>query len=98
MARCMLCRDLSLGRDPSAVTVVNGVDRADYPSDFVYITDYVETTPLNINRCINSLRSCRCMSITNCAFNCSCNSNGLCWYDQVRISKFVYHFASTQVS
>ena len=35
--------------------VVNMVDDENYPTDFLYVVDCVETTPMNVNRLITSL-------------------------------------------
>jgi len=35
---------------------VNQVDDEDFPTDFVYVADYVETTPIAVNRVVTSLQ------------------------------------------
>lgn len=51
-------RDVSIGRESIPITVVSSVSGDAIPVDFLYVSDYVETIPININRVITSLRVC----------------------------------------
>ena len=51
-------KDITLGREATAITAVNMVDDADFPTDFVYVADYVETMAIPVNRVITSLQVC----------------------------------------
>ena len=48
-------RDISLGRETQAIAVVNSVDDSDCSPDFLYISGYVETMLVQVNRIITSL-------------------------------------------
>ena len=48
-------KDITRGRESTAITAVNSVDDEDFPTDFVYVADYIETMPLAVNRVITSL-------------------------------------------
>lgn len=61
----LLFRDISYGREANPVPVVNECDDENYPHDFLYVNENVETIPLNINRTITSLR----VSITDLSVN-----------------------------
>ena len=52
----LLHRDISMGKESVPVPVVNGVDDENYPDDFLYVADNIETTPLNVNRVLTSLQ------------------------------------------
>jgi len=56
-------KDITRGRESCAITAVNQVDDEDFPTDFVYVADYVETIPLSINRVITSLEVRVCVSL-----------------------------------
>ena len=45
-----------MGREANPMPVVNNVDDENYPQDFLYVIDNVETAPLNVNRVITSLQ------------------------------------------
>ena len=45
-----------MGREQNPIPVVNQADEEDYPKDFLYIIENIETYPLNINRVITSLQ------------------------------------------
>ena len=51
-----LFSDISLGRESNQVMVVNEVDDEPFPDDFLYVSDYIETVPINVNRVITSLK------------------------------------------
>jgi len=54
-----VCKDITLGRETTSITAVNGVDDDDFPADdFVYVPDYVETMPVAVNRVVTSLEVC----------------------------------------
>jgi len=50
--------DLSRGRDRNCISVVNGVDDEGCPGGFLYVSEYVETMQMNVNRSIASLKVC----------------------------------------
>lgn len=50
------CRDITLGKENNPIPGVNAVDEEENPTDYLYITENCETTPLNINRTITSLQ------------------------------------------
>ena len=54
----LLFRDISYGREANPVPVVNDCDDENYPRDFLYVSENVETAPMNVNRTITSLRVC----------------------------------------
>ncbi|XP_029649008.1 histone-lysine N-methyltransferase EHMT2 isoform X3 [Octopus sinensis] len=76
-------RDISFGRENFPINSINAIDDEGPPLDFQYVTQSVETTPLNINRVISSLQSCNCQD--SCAsMLCVCSRNSVqCWYDQM---------------
>ncbi|XP_074654553.1 uncharacterized protein LOC141908408 [Tubulanus polymorphus] len=78
----LLHRDLSFGKDKTAMPVVNSVDDEDWPRDFMYVTANVETSQLNINRTITSLHNCQCED--DCStVTCPCTQISIkCWYDK----------------
>ena len=45
-----------MGREANAIPVVNCFDDVNYPQDFLYVADYVETSPINVNTVITSLQ------------------------------------------
>lgn len=55
-----LHRDISRGKEPVQIPAVNGLDDEPLPIDYMYLTENCETTPINIDRTITSLQSCRC--------------------------------------
>jgi euchromatic histone-lysine N-methyltransferase len=78
----LLHRDISIGKESNPIPVVNDVDEENYPKDFVYVIENVETTPMNVNRCITSLQYCRCKDDCSTMF-CVCGRNSVrCWYDK----------------
>ena len=52
----MCFRDLSKGRENIPIPCVNAVDDEGMPQDYLYVTDNIETTSLNVNRVIGSLQ------------------------------------------
>ena len=62
---------------------MNGVDDDGIPTDYVYVTDNIETTCLKINRVIGHLQTCQCKDDCSSIY-CACGKNSLrCWYDKV---------------
>ena len=47
--------DVSKGKEQYAIPIVNDVDDESYPTDYKYISNYVESVHMNINRCVNTL-------------------------------------------
>jgi len=67
-------QDITRGREATAITAVNVVDDADFPADFVYVADYVETMPIAVNRVITSLQVHWCntiISLCHCCLICT---------------------------
>jgi len=52
----LIKQDITYGRETSAITAVNAVDDADFPDDFLYVSDYVETTVVPVNRIVTSIK------------------------------------------
>ncbi len=74
-----------MGKEQYAVPVVNDVDEENYPVDFRYVMENVETTPMNVNRTITSLQHCDCRDDCASLF-CRCTRSSVqCWYDKVRV-------------
>ncbi|XP_064615910.1 histone-lysine N-methyltransferase EHMT2-like [Liolophura sinensis] len=78
----LIHRDITLGKENNPIPGVNAVDEEENPTDYLYITENCETTPLNINRTITSLQSCNCKD--SCSSNmCNCSRNSVkCWFDK----------------
>lgn len=76
-----LCHDISKGKEFYPISIVNGVDKHTTPSNYSYVTENCETKPVNIDRTITSLQSCRCED--NCTSqSCICATISIrCWYD-----------------
>ncbi|CAL1536745.1 unnamed protein product, partial [Lymnaea stagnalis] len=53
-------RDITMGREKNPIACVNSEDNELCPTDYLYVIENVETSPLNINYVITSLQSCRC--------------------------------------
>ncbi|KAK6195050.1 hypothetical protein SNE40_000564 [Patella caerulea] len=79
----LLHRDVSLGRERNPIACVNAVDDESFPTDYLYIIENVETSPLNINRVITSLQSCRCKDDCSSMFCVCARSTIKCWYDKM---------------
>ncbi|KAL4219441.1 Histone-lysine N-methyltransferase ehmt1 [Mactra antiquata] len=78
----LIHRDLSKGRENIPIPCVNGVDDEGEPRDYLYVTDNIETTCLNINRVIGSLQTCQCRDDCSSIY-CACGKNSIkCWYDK----------------
>lgn len=78
----ILHRDISRGKELNPIQCVNGVDGEPAPTDFLYITENCETSPIHVDRTITSLQSCRCDD--DCTSpNCTCATISFkCWYDK----------------
>lgn len=76
----VLHRDISRGKELNLIQCVNGVDDEPAPSDYLYLVENCETTPINIDRTITTVQSCKCED--GCATqNCHCsNISYRCWY------------------
>ncbi|XP_052789200.1 uncharacterized protein LOC128223821 isoform X2 [Mya arenaria] len=78
----LLHRDLSKGRENIPIPCVNGVDDSGIPTDYLYVTDNIETMCLQVNRVIGSLQTCQCKDDCSSIY-CACGKNSLrCWYDK----------------
>ncbi|KAM7306104.1 putative 1,4-alpha-glucan branching enzyme [Ixodes scapularis] len=78
---CRNCSmDISRGKELNLIQCVNGVDDEPTPSDYLYLVENCETTPILIDRTITSLQSCKCED--GCASqSCICsNISYRCWY------------------
>ncbi|XP_076311848.1 LOW QUALITY PROTEIN: histone-lysine N-methyltransferase EHMT2-like [Tachypleus tridentatus] len=75
-------RDISRGKELNPIQCVNGLDSEGAPDDYLYIVDNCETSPINIDRTITSLQSCRCED--DCTSpSCTCATISFkCWYDK----------------
>ena len=72
-----------MGKEQYGVPVVNDIDDGSYPTDFVYVIENIETTPMNVNRTITSLQHCVCRDDCSSLF-CKCTRSSVqCWYDKV---------------
>ncbi|XP_067130013.1 histone-lysine N-methyltransferase EHMT2-like isoform X2 [Centruroides vittatus] len=78
----ILHRDISRGKELNPIQCVNGVDGEPAPTDFLYVTENCETSPIHVDRTITSLQSCRCDD--DCTSpNCTCATISFkCWYDK----------------
>jgi hypothetical protein len=47
---------LSFGKEKNPIPCVNGCDDEEIPKDYLYVMENIETSPMNINRCITSLQ------------------------------------------
>ncbi|BFZ20236.1 hypothetical protein BsWGS_23274 [Bradybaena similaris] len=76
-------RDITMGREKNPVACVNSEDNEQCPVDYLYVTENVETSPLNINYVITSLQSCRCKDDCSSMY-CVCGRSSIkCWYDKM---------------
>ena len=53
--RRFLCSDITRGKEANPIQCVNSFDEELPPVDYVYITDNCFTSPLHVDRTINSL-------------------------------------------
>lgn len=76
-----LHEDISKGKEFYPISIVNGVDKEPIPSNYLYVTENCETSPVNIDRRIQSLQSCSCED--NCTSqSCMCATISIRnWYD-----------------
>ncbi|XP_023217380.1 uncharacterized protein LOC111619796 [Centruroides sculpturatus] len=74
--------DISRGKELNPIQCVNGIDGEPAPTDFLYVTENCETSPIHVDRTITSLQSCRCDD--DCTSpNCTCATISFkCWYDK----------------
>jgi len=80
-AEKLLFNDITKGKESNPIQCVNGFDDDSPPGDFLYITDNCFTSPLHIERTINSLQFCQCAGDCSSS-NCKCSSLSFrCWYD-----------------
>ncbi|ELT88290.1 hypothetical protein CAPTEDRAFT_206547 [Capitella teleta] len=83
---------ISYGREANPVPVVNDCDDENYPNDFLYVQENVETVPLNINRTITSLRSCVCQGDCS-SLHCVCGHSSIrCWYTKEGLLKDDFNY------
>ncbi|RWS16657.1 histone-lysine N-methyltransferase EHMT2-like protein [Dinothrombium tinctorium] len=78
----LLHRDIAKGKEYYQIPIVNGVDNEPIPVDFMYVIENCETSPINIDRVITSLQSCKCED--DCTSDsCICAAISFrCWYDR----------------
>ena len=55
-----------MGREANPIPVVNDIDDENYPQDFHYIHENIETSPMSVNRVFTSLQ------VTRVHFNSAC--------------------------
>lgn len=76
----LLSNDITKGKEANPIQCVNGYDDEPKPQDFIYITENCFTSPLHVDRTINSLTFCECVG--DCSVGCNCSSLSFrCWYD-----------------
>ena len=51
----LICSDITKGKEANPIQCVNGVDDEPKPQDYIYITENCFTSPLHVDRTINSL-------------------------------------------
>ncbi|XP_046344023.1 histone-lysine N-methyltransferase EHMT2-like isoform X4 [Haliotis rufescens] len=78
----LLHRDISYGREKNPIACVNAADDEQFPTDYLYVAENIETSPLNINRVITSLQSCRCKDDCSSQFCVCARSSVKCWFDK----------------
>ena len=49
------CSDITRGKESNPIQCVNGFDNDPPPTDYLYITENCFTSPLHVDRTINSL-------------------------------------------
>ncbi|XP_022237150.1 histone-lysine N-methyltransferase EHMT2-like [Limulus polyphemus] len=78
----ILERDITRGKERNPIQCVNGLDTEGELEDFLYIVENCETSPINIDRTITSLQSCRCTD--DCTSpSCTCATISFkCWYNR----------------
>ncbi|RWS26315.1 histone-lysine N-methyltransferase EHMT2-like protein [Leptotrombidium deliense] len=77
-----LHRDISKGKEYYQIPIVNGFDDEPVPEDYMYITENCETSPINIDRTITSLQSCKCLDDCSSG-SCICAMISFrCWYER----------------
>lgn len=66
----MLFRDIARGKERMPIPVTNDADNTNYPTDFVYVTESVWTSPVPINTTISSLSVSKFISMwsRNCGY------------------------------
>ncbi|UYV70584.1 EHMT1 [Cordylochernes scorpioides] len=81
----ILNSDISNGKETMPISVVNGEDEEEAPTDFVYLIANCETVSQNINRTISSLQGCSCEKDGGCLSSKSCKCATLSkgsWYNR----------------
>ncbi|XP_041370833.1 histone-lysine N-methyltransferase EHMT2-like [Gigantopelta aegis] len=79
----LIHRDIAYGREKNPIACTNAVDDESFPTDYLYVNENIETTPLNINRTLTSLQSCRCKDDCSSLFCVCARSSVKCWYDKL---------------
>ncbi|KAI1305369.1 Histone-lysine N-methyltransferase EHMT2 [Halotydeus destructor] len=78
-----LHRDISKGKEPVQIPIVNGLDNEPVPVDYTYVSKNCETMAINIDRTITSLQSCSCEDDCTSQDSCMCSTISFrCWYDR----------------
>ncbi|GAB6027120.1 Histone-lysine N-methyltransferase ehmt1, variant 2 [Chamberlinius hualienensis] len=72
--------DISKGKEQNPIQCVNGVDNETTPTDFLYIKENCETSPISLDRLITSLQSCQCDHDCSSAACACCSLSIRCWY------------------
>ncbi|XP_067941457.1 histone-lysine N-methyltransferase EHMT2-like isoform X2 [Watersipora subatra] len=90
----LLHQDIAKGKERVPIPVTNDLDDTNYPTDFIYITDSVCTSPVPINNLINSLARCNCVGDCTKA-SCSCARSSIsCWYESSGILSSEFNFSN----
>ncbi|XP_038209052.1 histone-lysine N-methyltransferase EHMT1 isoform X2 [Zerene cesonia] len=78
--RRVLVHDISNGREPYPVPVINEVDDEPAPADFTYVSQHVYTEHVHIDRTVQSLQGCTCAE-ASCGAGCACGVLSVrAWY------------------
>lgn len=78
----IVSNDLTRGKEPISIQVVNDLDDEQEPRNYVYTVKNCQTTPIPIDRNISTLQHCKCTD--NCSSENTCNCSDLSvksWYD-----------------
>ncbi len=78
----IVVNDITHGKESNPIQCVNDLDEATEPTEYVYVKNCCQTTPLPVDRNIATLQHCRCQD--NCTTEDTCNCSDLSvksWYD-----------------
>ncbi|CAG4927500.1 unnamed protein product [Colias eurytheme] len=76
----VLVSDISKGREPYPVPVINEVDDEPAPVHFTYVSQHVYTEHVHVDRTVQSLQGCTCKD-ASCGAGCACGVLSVrAWY------------------